>query len=275
MAITQNGGAGQPPMLHAAWGFAKRGIRVFPCWPGEKTPATEHGFKDASSGLAVIEQWWLRNPDANIGIATGRISGIWISDIDADKHTGEPVGEISLRALEAQHGALPETVQVITPRRGRHLYWRWPSGREIRSSASQVAAGIDIRADGGYALAPPSVALGRRYEWSIDSATSIADAPAWLVDLACAPRGRPGERLAPPAEALAALIHNDVSEGARNVTLTRLVGHLLRRDVDAAIALDLVDAFNAARCKPPLPSEVVLRICNSIAKAEWKRRTGQ
>jgi hypothetical protein len=63
-----------------------------------------------------------------------------------------------------------------------------------------------------------------------------------------------------------------VSEGARDCSLTKLTGYLLRRHVDPFIALELIRVFNATRCAPPLPDRDVERIVSSVAGLELKRR---
>ena len=84
-------------------------------------------------------------------------------DIDGDD------GEASLRKLEAEHGALPDSVESITGK-GRHVWFRI-NGSPIRNSASTIAPGIDVRGDGGYVLAPPSIhPSGKAYAWSVDCA---------------------------------------------------------------------------------------------------------
>ena len=81
-----------------------------------------------------------------------------------------------------QYGALPETVESITPR-GRHIFFRCENG-DVRNSAGAIAPGLDIRGDGGYVVLPPSIhPSGRPYVWSVDSADHFAEAPAWLTNL--------------------------------------------------------------------------------------------
>jgi hypothetical protein len=97
-------------------------------------------------------------------------------DVDGDD------GETSLRKLEAEHGPLPPTIEVITGK-GRHLYFRIGE-HSVKNSVGQVAPGIDVRGDGGYVLGPPSIhPSGRAYAWSVDSASEFADAPDWLCTL--------------------------------------------------------------------------------------------
>ena len=176
-------------LASAAILLAQRGIAVFPVSHGLKTPLIArsdggHGFRDATTNLDAVRTWWTKYPRANIGAATGSKSGVWALDIDA-QHGGIE----SLRTLEAEHGALPLTVEAATPSGGRHLYFRWRNDTpEIRNSAGRIAPGIDVRSEGGFVVVPPSVLFdGRRYTWIDNGADSFADAPAWLVTLALPP----------------------------------------------------------------------------------------
>ena len=97
--------------------------------------------------------------------------------------------EVELRKLEHAHGALPATVEAITAR-GRHVYFKIP-GERVPNSASKIAPGIDVRGDGGYVLAPPSIhPSGRAYAWSVDSSDTFAVAPDWLLAKIITPSGR-------------------------------------------------------------------------------------
>jgi Bifunctional DNA primase/polymerase, N-terminal len=191
--------------LHrAARALAAKGLFVFPCIERGKTPAVAHGLHDATADAAVIDGWWNGNASLNVAVATGRMSGIFVVDVDGDG------AEAALRAFEVINGALPATVEVITGA-GRHIWFRMPD-TELRNSASKIAPGIDIRADGGYVLAPPSVhPSGRRYAWSVDSASTIAEAPAWLVAKAAACSNGAAT---PPGE-WHRLVTAGVAEGAR------------------------------------------------------------
>src|SRR4029453_3214113 len=68
--------------LQAALRYAESGLPLFPSVPRAKHPLTQHGFKDATTAPARIQQWWRQTPDANIGIATGSVSGLLVVDID-------------------------------------------------------------------------------------------------------------------------------------------------------------------------------------------------
>jgi putative DNA primase/helicase len=168
-------------MKTAAHLHAQKGRPVFPVYgvrdgrctctkdscssPG-KHPATAQGFRDATTDPEQIERWWSEHPDRNIGVPTGRGSGWLVVDIDPDKG-----GEETLAALEREYGALPTTAQVLTGRdgrggRGRHLYFKHPP-TPIKSGAEVLGPGIDIRADGGYIIIPPSLHVtGVTYDYA-------------------------------------------------------------------------------------------------------------
>jgi len=249
-------------MLRTALALARHSLHVFPCLPRDKRPACPNGVKDASAVLEVIQQWWQARPDCNIAVATGAISGSFAIDIDGTD------GELQLRRLESDYGTLPATVEVITGN-GRHLYFRMPEV-PIRNSAGKIAAGIDVRGDGGYCIAPPSVHPGgRRYHWSVDSAGSFAAPPDWLL----ARIGKQNTTALPtPAAEWRDLVRAGVGEGQRNQTVTRLTGYLLRHHVDPLVALELLTAWNATRCQPPLDVTELAGIVDSIAGRELKRR---
>jgi hypothetical protein len=254
-------------LLEGALGLARRGLRVFPVAPRGKMPITAHGCKDATTDATTIRAWWQRNPGCNVAVATG--AGLTIIDIDSDD------GEAAIAELERKNEPLPKTVEVITSR-GRHIYLRSP--REIRNSAGKLAAGVDVRGEGGFVVAPPSIhETGRIYRWSVDSAAKIAEAPEWLLDLL----GRPKPAAAPIAEGSEAgapscswadVIELGIDEGGRDDGLARLVGHYLPHH-DPREVLQLALLFNAHRCRPPLPDADVYRICNSIAAAELRKGT--
>jgi hypothetical protein len=145
-----------PPALGAALACADRGWPVFPCQPGSKQPATRHGFKDATTDPGRIRSWWLRQPAANLAIATGT-PGPDVLDIDDHGPAGN--GYPAFRQLRAA-GLLHGTFALIaTPGGGLHAYLpgtAQPSARLPRHH-------LDLRAAGGYILAPPSVIGGRPY----------------------------------------------------------------------------------------------------------------
>jgi len=159
-------------LLQAALDLAARGFSVFPLWPQSKEPACRRGFKDCTTNPSTVRRWW-QAQDYNIAVVTGLISGVWVFDVDG------AVGASTLRDLEAKNGNLPATLVSITSA-GPHFWFR--AIGEIQSSAGRVGVGLDVRAEGGYVVAPPSVHPdGPIYRWGND--VPIATAPAWLIAL--------------------------------------------------------------------------------------------
>jgi hypothetical protein len=167
--------------VDAARAYAHRGWRVVPIAPNTKHPAHLKAWSEAATtDPELIGEWWQRWPADGVGVATGQRSGVWVLDVDPG-HGGDD----SLADLEAEHGALPATMEVITGSGGRHLYFAWPEGATIRNDqAGRLGPGLDVRGDGGQVVAPPTVhPNGRRYEWELSSPLAPAPAPGWLVAL--------------------------------------------------------------------------------------------
>jgi len=263
-------------LITAAESYAKRGWPVIPvhtpvadtcscplgktCQSAGKHPRTARGLHDATTERAQLIAWWTDWQSANIGIVTGTASGLLVLDIDDGKGKS---GSRSLAEVVRELGELPITLTAMTGT-GRHLYFKHPGGI-IRNSVSKIAPGIDVRADGAYVVAPPSVhTTGKRYEW-VDSSVEIADLPpVWL------------ERLI-GTEQRSSMNGNDqlsrsddaptVHEGERNNTLYK-TGCALRgqfamsREHILPVLLD----YNAIYCVPPLAEAEVVMIVNSICE---------
>lgn len=229
-------------VLDAALALAARAVPVFPCGR-DKRPLTAHGFYDATTDEAQIRRWWAEHPDAALGVPTGATSGLAVLDVDGAD------GEESLFALTQEVGPIPETSEALTPH-GRHLYFKY-DGRPIRCVAGfRGFAGLDVRGDGGYVIAPPSVG----YRWEISSAAA-APAPEWLADSA-APRAKSAAEPTP------------ILEGARNAALTSLAGTMRQRGMSEAAIRAALLAENATRCHPPLPDDEVDAIARSVSRYE-------
>jgi hypothetical protein len=164
-------------MLAAALDYAAQGYAVFPCRPNAKEPACHRGFHDATTNSARIRRWWLANPSYNIAIATGIISSAFVFDIDG------AIGAETLETFEAKYGSLPAT-RISSTSGGCHFWFRADRTVPCRvGGQGGFPPGLDIRADGGYAIAPPSIHPdGPIYRWT--NARDIANAPDWLIQLA-------------------------------------------------------------------------------------------
>jgi hypothetical protein len=240
--------------------YLERGWSIIPIRTEDKRPLVRwEEFQHRRPSEAKAHGWLRQWPEAGVGVVTGPISGLVVVDVDAG-HGGDE----SLEKLEREHGALPTTVECRTGGGGRHLYFAHPGGL-VRSKVG-LAPGIDIRADGGYVVAPPSLhASGLRYAWVAGRApesTGIAPLPAWILRQAIEERTRGGH----PIAHWRRLVCEGVPAGERNSTIASLAGHLLRHGVDAAVVMELLLCWNRTRCRPPLADEEVAGVVTSITR---------
>jgi Bifunctional DNA primase/polymerase, N-terminal/AAA domain len=179
-AVTETlAGHDEQDALGAALALAGWGLAVFPLKPNSKEPATPHGFKDASRSPAVIRSWWEANPRYGVAVATGH--GLAVLDVDTVEGHGKD-GPATLAALEREHGELPRTPESLTTTGGRHLWFLAPR----MGTSPNLAPGLDLKASGGYVVAPPTALNGGTYRWDLGAdPTEIPRAriPDWLLGL--------------------------------------------------------------------------------------------
>lgn len=187
-------GWGRRP-LDAALVYARRGWEVFPCHSPAKGPArctccrpdcsspgkhprVKGGLHAATRDEDVIGRWWASWPNANVAVRTGASSGLVVVDVDP-AHGGDR----SLDALLARHGPLPGCRTIRTGSGGCHFYFAHPGRPVANDAGSRLGAGIDVRGDGGYVIAPPSVHVsGRRYGVAVHGG-EIPAMPEWLMQM--------------------------------------------------------------------------------------------
>lgn len=238
----------RPTFRDHALAFAEQGLSVIPLVPNKKIPLTSNGFKDASKLVDAVNKWWDEYPTANIGIATGKESGIVVIDVDVKNGAK---GRESLALLPG----LPPTLTVSTPSGGWHLYYLAPP-EGLRSRAG-VLPGIDIRGDGGYVVAPGSVIDGKTYE-HIDAEAPVAALPeSILATLSRTNGARPS-----PAPSVDGVI----PDGMRDSTLASLAGSMRRRGMGYEEMVAALQVVNSRRCKPPLPADAVEKVAASVAR---------
>lgn len=174
-----------PEADHGEWAmrYAEAGLAVFPCAERDKHPLTDHGVKAATTDLDQVQAWWVKWPRANVAIACGRPSSVFVIDADIDKSTGERIGQRSFdqliddawRTYGGSHGEclghLHGRWKVDTPSGGFHWYHQLPdllhrAGLDVLTRSPDAYPKIDIRSTGAYVIAPPSVhPTGGRYCW--------------------------------------------------------------------------------------------------------------
>ena len=261
-------------LREAALSYAAAGYRVLPCHSRAtngwctcgkqgcssvgKHPRTRQGVTDATDDVQTVRRWWKTWPDANVGIAGGGAQRLLILDVDGQQ------GRESLGAAE-----LPHTPTANTPR-GRHYFFRagpaWGEGQLPNSVGFRP--GLDLRGDGGYVVAAPSLhASGLRYWWEPGATFTapLAETPSWLTPAdveAC--RAEPQR---PLAGGLADADDPQVyAEGRRNAGLCSLAGAMRRQGAGEKELLAALCVANRVRCRPPLEHAEVQAIAASVCK---------
>ena len=251
--------------------YAGIGLSVFPCHSiknGEctckkqdcskkgKHPLTYSGFKDASKDVSKIKSWWTEYPEANIGCATGAMSGIVVLDLDTKG--GKSVKETM--AIMADSGFhIPPTACSITGaylesrERGSHFFFKYPGVSVITSSdilKHIEIKNVDIRGDKGYVILPPSNHFSAvSYEWkmeleqSVGSVANIAEMPDWLIKLSTTKNTDKKWKSG----------LNGVNEGSRNDTATSMAGKILSNlsvELQDTIGWNSLRVWNLENPKP-------------------------
>lgn len=246
----------------AACYYAAMGWAVFPLVPREKIPLLSkakggNGLKDASADLNVVTAWWTKYPDANIGLTTGGASGLVVVDVDGAD------GEAAL----ALYGMLPETVESHTGK-GRHLLFT--GAPDIRNSAGKLGPQLDVRAEGGYIVAPPSVhPNGGTYRWANGKHPGKLAPAALPESIAKRITGVVGsiQPVAGSAPSAAVdVVFSGVGSGGRNQALTAYAGRLFAKQHGADEVLELVRAVNTTKVTPPLEDAEVVALVASIGQ---------
>ena len=246
-------------MLDAALSYAHLGLAVFPLVEGAKNPATAKGFKNASTDEKTVRTWWTRNPNYNIGIACG--NGTMVIDLDVDEAKDED-GTATLRKWEDDNGKLPETATAVTGRGGLHMLYRIDG--EVRCSANPKL-GVDVRGDGGYIVAPPSIhPNGTQYAWERDPRKhEIAEADGNVMAFIEFVQGKKDDE---SNKALS--VPGEIESGGRNNTLFKMACSLQSKGLSNSAILAAVMAENAEKCNPPLSNNEVRRLVESALTKE-------
>ena len=225
--------------------YRRRGWSPIPLKPRSKEPNLRElrPYLTRKATKEELDAW----PWSGVGIVTGHVSDVLVLDVDG------PEGEAELKKY--RHPATPTS---RTAGGGLHLYFRHPE-QYVRTGI-RVAPGLDVKASGGYVVAPPSVGPnGKPYEWIISpEEAELADPPGWLIGLL--------ERERPRGPA--AVVGERIPPGERNKVLASLAGTMRRRGMGEAEIIAALRVANEQRCQPPLNTEEVERIAASVSRYE-------
>jgi hypothetical protein len=227
------------------------------------------GVSDATRDLERIRFWFEKWPDANLGIATGKRSNLLVLDVDG------LAGAFALDEIENEFSPLPETlIQRTGKPNGKHYLFSYPEGVSIPNSVGDIGSGLDIRSDGGYIVADPSLhASGKRY--AIENyAAPLASPPAWFVGLLLASKkaAKMNALAAPPRphdKATSSSYPALIGDGIRNYKVFRH-GCGLANSFSPDEKLSRLRRLNETRVQPPLDEHELLKVHKSSERYRYR-----
>jgi len=226
-----------------------------------KHPRTRYGVNDATTDLEIIRGWWRQWPNANLGIPTGKASDIIALDVDPKSG-----GFYSLDELEGSYSELPATVKQRTGSNGEHRIFKYPDVR-VKNSVSAIGRGLDIRSDGGYIVAAPSLhASGKRYEW-YGVNTPVENAPDWLVALILISEEEQAQETKQHLTLKLSPAHGEVikeGEGRNNFLFRQASG--LVNNFSPQEVRRWIETKNLGRCVPPVDEKELSKILKSAER---------
>ena len=215
----------------------------------------------ATTDPAVVRKWWAdKNRLFNIGVVMGDRSGL--VDIETDNHTTIN-GEDSLAVFLKENNAdLPDTWTFLSGSGGIHRIYR--CDHSIASRAG-ILPGVDVRANGGYAVFPPSVhPNGNIYKWlGGQNPSAMPDGPATLPDCLLRLLEEKSTSHKAPFE-----LPDKIPTGERDSTLFRMAASLRAQEYTENEILSMLKAVNDDRCDPPLTARQLEKISKSVGKYE-------
>ncbi len=262
--------------LEQALQLARMGFYVIQLPPNQKKPPCETGWQTwATRDEDKIRAAWTTRPNRNIGISTSRFGDDRaLLVVDVDVRDGKP-GEASLTTLQAEYGALPETLTVRTPTGGTHYFL--VVDHAVKQDAGKLGVGLDTRSQGGYVVAAGSTTKDGTYAF-VDASVQIASAPNWLIEKCGQPRvkdanaSKPVEGIDRDA-ARARVIHYLQHEApiaiegrAGDEQTFKTAARCKDLGATEAECNELMWEIYNPRCEPPwAPEDLAKKVCNAYA----------
>lgn len=251
----------------AAQAYLAAGWSVIPVGADKRPLFSWKEFQTRRADGDECAGWFTKYPDANVGVVTGAISGISVVDLDG------PEGEASAKTID-----LPRTYTVKTPK-GWHLYYKH---HPLLHTGAAFLPGIDVRSDGGYVVAPPSVVNGLPYaQRRKDSVGEFTLPPdALLTHSRKATEVEYKTRSGNPPDWFSQAMRG-APEKQRNATATKLAGYLHRKGLGAREIEVLLASF-AVNCSPPMDIRELRQTIASVARypsgglrGQWMPKQGE
>lgn len=251
-------------MLDHAMQYLKKGFSVIPVQKDKKPFIKWEPYQKQKPTIEEITTWFNKWPDAMIGICTGEISGLAVIDIDTEE------------GKEAIQEYIPDSLLMPiaeTPKGGQHLYFKCPD--PPLSNNTRVIPGCDLRCEGGYIIAPPSInGTGKGYKWLDGLSINEIEPPelpgayiSFINSFAFSIRGREVndfQRL--PKTSF------DFQKGNRDNTLFHVANCLIKGGCEESLTCKVLQML-ALQCDPPFPmNEIQSKIESALKRVERRER---
>ncbi len=205
-----------------------------------------------------LKGWAQEFPNANVGIVTGTISDLAVVDID------EEIGYSEIQKY------IPDDVvppKVQTPSGGQHWYFRMPPDKEIRLN-TRIVPGCDLRAEGGYVVAPPSQNGRGKYKW-LDR-TSLSDAPILPESYVNFVMSTPVHTVSTNVHRVPQVSTSMFQRGHRDDDLFHVANCLIKGGMAPDKALQVLKVLGA-HCQFP-ENEIAIKVKSALERAERRDR---
>lgn len=249
-------------LLSHAREYLKRGFSVIPVKRDKAAIYQWKPFQQSKPTQDELERMFQHAEVEGIAMITGSVSGVVVLDTEAGAVLNYPI---------------PITATAKSGGGGKHYYFKNPAGKTLPNRI-RILDKVDLKADGGYVLLPPSMhKSGNRYHWIDDiNKTPLADVPDWLLELAEGRgRGNQSMQIANFVEPEWAQGVGNVPKGKRHDSMTRLIGALLKYLPKHTwpVALRMGLGLNR-NYQPPMSEEEVEKIFDGLSEKEGEKRTG-
>jgi len=240
----------------------KHKFSIIPVGKDKKPLVKWEEFQNRQPTEEEVKTWWTKHPAANIGIVTGAVSNLAVIDIDTDE------------GKEAIQEYIPDNIitpTVETPRGGQHLYFQCPDSK--LNNNSRLIPGCDLRANGGFVVAPPSVnGKGNAYSWIVGLENAVAVLPdkylhciSSILSFSSSSSYRNVTKDVTQCHALFNL-------GTRDNDLFHVANQLTKSNTSIEVMSEVLEIL-ARNCNPPFPEkEIKIKIESALKRAETKER---
>lgn len=243
-------------MLEAALDYQKRGYSVIPVAKDKKPLISWREYQDRIATPEEIKSWFQKTPDANIGIVTGPISNLTVIDCDSQE------------AITAVRTIYKGTTPTVKTPKGLHYYFKYAEG--TRNTVKVQGLDLDVRSEGGYVVAPPSInAEGKQYSFltPLDSTIdSLLFAFLYKGGVDTDNYGRP------QMSTTSTNVHSLFNQGSRDNDLFHVANCLVKGHAEPEVAKYVLEIL-AQNCNPPFPEkEIDAKIQSALERAKRKER---